>query len=437
MGHRLIKVTHLQCCTVTCAEYRPVDSEESASNEDLFNDPNPSPSSTGQHCFESGTNAAPEAAVDDTNTDVDMDVDFDAIEEAQLDGELLDDCPEDENDSDGFEDGDQDNEVIEAMAVGPVTDGMDVDEGVATPRPHHEASETALPFQAGCVWTRKDWSCAYDAVFMAFFTVYWQSSPGWRGNWRRQSPEWTMQLADNFDLLLKALTSPEHSPESLSMLFSHLRDQFRDQLSNFNPRRFPRRGQLPTSVCAILELLFGSVDGPGIERRLSCASCGATSQTSHYFSLLALPSFSGAHRRETDPRFIPSATLLTRFVESLATPPRSSLCGACHGSTQAQLTMENSPWIWFETNGDHTMSPSPTVLIELSGQRLTYDLHSVIYLGADHFTVRMRDLSNGWWSYDGMRRFGAPQRDHIQITTDLLYSGCRYAAFLIYRRSDH
>jgi hypothetical protein len=368
---------------------------------------------------------------------MDVDMDYDTIEEAQLDGELLDDCLEDENDSDHSEDGDQDSEVIEAMAVGVAADGMDVDEGVRTPRLHREACETALPFQAGCVWTREDWSCAYDAVFMAFFSIYWQSSPGWRGDWRRQSPEWTMQLADNFDLLLEALNSLEHTPESLSMLFSHFRDQFRDQLSNSNPRRFPRRGQFPTSVCAILELLFGSADGPGIERRLSCTDCGATSQTSHHFSLLALSSFSRDHHRETDPRFVPSTTLLARFVESLATPPRSSLCGACHGLTQVELlTMENLPWIWFETNGDNTVSPSPTMLIELSGQHLTYDLHSVVYLGADHFTVRMRDPSNGWWSYDGMRRFGAPQRDRIQIATDLLYSGCRYATFLIYRRSD-
>ena len=82
------------------------------------------------------------------------------------------------------------------------------------------------------------------------------------------------------------------------------------------------------------------------------------------------------------------------------------------------------------------MSPSLTLPIELSGQHLVYDLYSIIYTGENHFTARMRDPSNEWWSYDGMWRFGSPRHDHIQITTDLLYNGRHRAAFFIYRRSD-
>ena len=74
--------------------------------------------------------------------------------------------------------------------------------------------------------------------------------------------------------------------------------------------------------------------------------------------------------------------------------------------------------------------------IELSGQRFIYDLHSVIYIGAGHFTARIRSPSNEWWSYDGMWKFGASRRDHVQITEDLLYNGRRHAAFLIYRRGS-
>jgi len=284
----------------------------------------------------------------------------------------------------------------------------------------------------------RDWSCAYDVVFMVFFIIYWQSSSSWRDDWRSQSPEWTARLADHFEFLLEALNSPEHSPEGLSRLFSSLRDQFRDQLSSSNPQRFPCRGQVPTSVCAILELLFGSAHGPSIERHLFCVTCGIALQTSHPFPYLAFPFLPGDHRYETDPRFIPSETLLARFVGSLAIPPNSSSCGTCHGAIQVQsLTMSSSPWIWFEVDGNNTMSPSPTVSIDLSGQHLTYDLYSIIYLGANHFTARMRDPSNEWWNYDGMQRFGTPQRDHIQTTADLLYNGRRCAAFLIYRRNDY
>ena len=226
---------------------------------------------------------------------------------------------------------------------------------------------------------------------MVFFTIYWQSSPSWRSEWRQQSPEWTIQLADHFDFLLEALDSPEYSPERLLTLFSCLRDQLHDHLSNYNPQKFPHRGQISASASAILELLFGSIHGPGIEQHFSCASCGAVSQISHHFPYLSLPIFPEDYRHETDPR----------FVESLAT--HSSLCGACHGPTQVQsLTMTNLPWIWFETQCNNNMSPSPTLLIELSSQHLVYELHYIIYLGVNHFTARMRGPSDSWWNHDGM-----------------------------------
>ena len=72
-----------------------------------------------------------------------------------------------------------------------------------------------------------------------------------------------------------------------------------------------------------------------------------------------------------------------------------------------------------------------TLPIETSGQRLTYNLAAIIYLGSNHFTVRIRGPSDEWWNYDCMRRLGAARRDPIQIETDLLYDGCRNAAFLI------
>jgi len=224
--------------------------------------------------------------------------------------------------------------------------------------------------------------------------------------------------------------------KGLLKIFSSFRDQFRDQLSGYDPQRFPRRGPVPISACAILELLFGSVLGPGVEQHLLYTNCGTISRTSQHFPLLALPVFPTDYRCKTDPRFVPADTLLAHFIESLAIPS-SSLCGACRGTMQVQsLSMTNPPWIWFKTKGDSTMSPSSTLPIELSGQHLIYDLYAIIYVGENHFTARMRDPSNEWWSYDGMWRFGAARRDRIQITTDLLHNGRRRAAFLIYRHSD-
>ena len=144
---------------------------------------------------------------------------------------------------------------------------------------------------------------------MAFFTIYWQSSASWRGDWKQQSPEWTVRLADCFNLLLEVSNSPDYSPKILSEWFSSLRDQLRDQLSSHDPQTFPRRGPIMASVCGMLELLFRSVHGPGIERHLLCASCGAASQVSHHFPFLAFPVFPTNYRRETDPQFVPVDTM--------------------------------------------------------------------------------------------------------------------------------
>jgi len=99
--------------------------------------------------------------------------------------------------------------------------------------------------------------------------------------------------------------------------------------------------------------------------------------------------------------------------------------------------MVNSPWIWFEVKEDNTMDPSPTVVIELSDRHLVYHLHSIIYVGGNHFTARIQDPASRWWSYDGMWKFGAAQRDRVQITADLLHNGHRLAALLVYRRRDN
>ena len=421
------------------------DSERFTTETDLFGEIGSSPPTTNQ------SNTGPEIkgilGVAESNTDnVDMDVDtnFDNMK-ASLDAALLDGDSDDEDGSDdegSSSDEDWVDDASKVMTVGATADKTDVGEGIGTPGAPGESCATPVPFQAGCIWVRKDWSCAYDAVFMVFFAMYWQSPASWRNNWRQQSPEWTIQLADHFDLLLGDSDTPDHSPEKLSKLFSSLRDQFRDQLSTHDPQRFPRRGPIPTSVCAILELLFGPAREPGIKQHLFCTNCGTTSQISRSFSLLAFPVFPTNYRRNTDPRFVPATTLMARFIDSLAIPSSSPRCHACHSAMEVQsLSMEGSPWLWFETKGDkgdHTMSPSLTMPIELFGQHLIYDLHSIIYIGGNHFAARMRDLaSNEWWSYDGMWKFGVSRHDRIQITEDLLYSGRRQAAFLIYRHNGY
>ena len=438
-----------------------VDSEESTNDADLFSEIESTSPATNQCSTKPANEIALQIAADDVK-DVDMDGDadnadagadagdsdtgvgadgdFDDTEDARLDAVLLDDCSDNEISSGGPED-EEESDTDEASnsetpAASATADEMDVDEVVGTSRHSNEKSKIALPFRAGCAWSRDNWSCAYDVVFMVFFHIYRQSSVSWRDDWRRKSPGWTVQLADHFDLLLKALDSPNHSPKELSMLFSSLRDLFRDQLAGHDQQRFRRRGHVTASVCGMLELLSGSVDGPSVERCLFCSKCGTESRVPSPFALLALPVFPQNYRRETDPRFVSAGALLTRFVQSLTSSSRLYLCGTCHGRKEVRSLSVDSPWIWFEVESNHTMSPSPTVSFRLPGRHLVYDLYSVIYLGENHFTARIQDSSGKWWNYDGMWKFGAAQRNHIQIAEDFLFDGPRDAAFLIYRRSD-
>jgi hypothetical protein len=333
----------------------PVDSEEFTSDANLFRDTDQSSTIVVEHGNTgTGTDGTDEAGLDgvalnDYSEDEDTDGD-DEIPEETAAGSVAkemgvdESAPVDEMDVDeGASTDNPTSDVGERASAndptsnvdrGMLTNEMNVDLVIETSRPPRKEHEVAALFRAGCAWVRRDWSCAYDTVFMVFFAIYWQSPAGWRADWRKQSPTWTIQLADHFNLLIGALDSPRYSPEKLSGLFSSFRDEFRSRLSNHDPQRFPCQGQVSASACAILELLFGSIYGPGIEECLVCVECGATSQALHHFPLLALPVFRRNYRRKEDPRFIPSATLLARFIKSLAIPPGSSPCATClHNAT--------------------------------------------------------------------------------------------------------
>ena len=417
---------------------RLVDSEEFTSNADLFSEIELISPAANQHRTRPTAGIVPQVTADkigdvaidmDTGPDADnVDLDtgmeggFDGMDGTQLDAVSLDDCSDDEVSGDNPKDEDLSSigEVSDSTVTAvDVTTDMDVEETWALGH-RYKNPEVALPFRAGCAWAREDWSCAHDVVFMVFFHIYRQSSASWRNDWRRKSPGWTVRLADHFNLLLKASESPNCPPEELSKLFSSLRDLFRDKLSSHDQRKFRRRGHVTASVCGMLELLSGSVDRPSIDRRFLCSGCGMESHISSPFALLASSVFPTNHRRTTDPRFVLASDLLARFVQSLVSPLRLYLCGTCHRMKEIQSFSLDSPWIWFEVESAHTMTPSPTVSFRLPGFHLVYDLYSVIYLGQNHFTARVRGLPGEWWNYDGMCRFGAARHNRIRINSTYL-----------------
>ena len=95
--------------------------------------------------------------------------------------------------------------------------------------------------EVGCVWDPDDYSCAFDAVFMAFYSMYGRSDQIWRNTWKGESPQWNVPLGNLFDLLLSIATN-NYSPREHSSWFSRCRDIFRDQVTESNPGIF-RRGR--------------------------------------------------------------------------------------------------------------------------------------------------------------------------------------------------
>jgi hypothetical protein len=350
---------------------------------------------------------------------------------------------EDESSDAGTEDGDVDTEEEELEfrprenrnegLVG-FKDGFDgVELGFVPPPPAYRTGDRGSQrYTAGCVWTAEDWSCSYDAVFMAFWSIYEQSSIGWRNRWIRHIQDWNMPLGNNYDHLIILADTPV-SGHDYTGWFSRYRDRFREQLSRTDPESFPRRGPLPASASRILGLMFGRDTGPYLEQHLICSACGALSVAELETCFLT----AGLGRDRGTP--ISLHTIWERFVQRFKTDPAQlgAVCSRCHDQNKVQaLTMPDVPWIWFERERHSPVGPSLTLTFNSQPQRLGYSLRAIIYAGGNHFTTRFRERSGRWWKHDGRVFSGVPQPDNIQSEAELFTNDSRFACILIYRRDD-
>lgn len=337
-------------------------------------------------------------------------------------------APEDVLDEGQFKRG-CDSPVIEEQVIDNITLGAPFDEGSSTTRT-----------QAGCVWSEEDWSCAYDAVFMSLLSIYEGSSPGWRNEWREQSPRWSNLLGAAFDSLL-ATSHAQPSQAVLSQEFTSFREIFRDELSRINPLCFRRHGAVPASVCQILNHIFGgSVERePCLNQLVACDQCGISVYDRCSFTLLGSTELLSGYLREGDigPP-LPLQIAVTRYIQRFSQEPGRSHCRTCSGPLNVEsLSFPDMPWLWIELcDPVSPITPSLRLVFGLPDQRQVYTLQAVIYLGGNHFTARLSDQSATWWKYDGRWRFGAPRIDDIRGEADLLKNDGRRAAFLLYRRAD-
>ena len=268
---------------------------------------------------------------------------------------------------------------------------------------------------------------------MSFWSLYEQSSVGWRNDWILYAPDWNIPLGNNFDHLIILADTPVGACDRAEW-FSYYRDRLHDQLSQANSRSFPRRGPFTASASRILELMFGWDTGPYLEWHLVCSDCGTLSQTEPETCLLAMGL--GCDRRTP----IPLHTVWTSFIKHSRTDTsrQEATCPCCQGQNKVQaLRMPDAPWIWFEREKRSPVTPSLTLTFDSPPQRLSYSLRAIIYAGGNHFTVRFCERSGRWWKHDGRVSLGVPQPDDIQSEVQLLMNDTRFACTLIYRRNDH
>ena len=331
------------------------------------------------------------------------------------------------------EDLDPEDEVAEEGGKGLIelNRTFAVELGVVPPQSACNAGDQRPPpYTAGCIWTREDWSCSYDAIFMTFWSLYEQSSESWRRDWIECAPDWNTPLGHNFDHLIILAGTPV-SAEDRTRWFCRYRDCLRDRLSNKDPDSFPRRGRLAASATQILEILFGRTAGPYLQQHLICRSCREPSWAGREFCFLML----STTQKSKTPIWLHTAW--AEFIDR-SKMEAAVRCPHCKGPNDVQdLGMPEVPWIWFERDQFSPVWPSLTLEFHSPSQQLRYSLRAIIYAGGHHFTVRFRDQSGRWWKHDGQVASGVPQPDNFQSEAQLLMNHTRFACILIYHRDGH
>ena len=304
---------------------------------------------------------------------------------------------------------------------------------------------TELPhprITAGCVWDSNNWSCAYDSVFMCFWSIYKRSPLSWRNNWRLHAPNFGNFLGVAFDSLLAMAQNEQIAGVALAQEFNAYREAFQAKLARLDPTYFKLRGKVSISVSPILDRIFGdSVEfQPHLNQVVACDHCNQPTPYQCRFTLLGTIELLSKYLNDNDtaPR-LPLQEAVTRFIQHASLEPYCTRCPDCSKPVKnvQSLSIPDMSWLWIEFHGPVSpISPSPHLVFDLQDQHQTYTLQAVIYGGDNHFTARLSDESAAWWKYDGMWKPDVQRLDHIEREADLLMDGNRPAVCLLYCRAD-
>ena len=232
------------------------------------------------------------------------------------------------------------------------------DTGLGAPCNDSEEVPNTTWMEVGCAWSGENWSCAYDAVFMSFWSIYRGSSPSWQRKWRQQSPIWGNLLGAAFDLLLTTTQCRQISQAALSQEFTTFRDEFRDKLSQVNPEYFRCHGAVLASVCQVLGRVFGGSIGcePYLAQLVACDQCNISVYNHCPLTLLGSTQLLSEYLNEDEVGTpLPLQMAVTRYVQHLSQDPHRNCCFTCSGPPRVEsLSIPGMPL-------SHMRNPSPLI----------------------------------------------------------------------------
>jgi hypothetical protein len=258
---------------------------------------------------------------------------------------------------------------------------------------------------AGCKWSATDWSCAYDITFMILFSMYREATSQWSTSWSGENPI-QRHLLSSFQTLLHPPT--HHS----SLRFDQERDSFRDLLSLYDPRKFPRTGSQLALAEAILE--YVCTDNERMLQKVDMADqSGATRAEVLTFTL---PTYCGPlHRNEQERTCLSLDIWLQMWFERQNAKLNHSPTPAIDTQVRVWRTLLCSPpsFLYFSlaVRQELVIEPSVTFTLPCGTGKAVYKLAGIVYFGGLHFTARLF-TNEGELEYDSQTNDGRPHISH-------------------------
>lgn len=268
--------------------------------------------------------------------------------------------------------------------------------------PAQKTSKLNYETMPGCKWSNT-WSCAYDCVFMALYSIHRSATEEWKLRWSVSTP-CVIALAEKFN---KLDAVRDTSREAL--LINEMRDEFRAYMAKVDHEAFPRDRPKAVSIWQLLTVVLHWTNRTlRLVTRPGYHSVNSGHRPVDRSTMLQdlydrKDDHLAAKDRHTHQCWINSACTLDH--ESIWRPTHSKNCG--NGSSTT-FVLNDPPLILVlchtPTMGDNVL-PVRSLRVPGRGGQVRYSLHSIIYWGNNHFTSRIF-VGGRTYMYDGQKASG-------------------------------